>query len=117
VSKPRHRKQYGDPPKRTLVRGYDGPPCPQCGCATQVREHDRIRRRHLRQPYYYTRWYCCVNHHCATTLIMPEAHKVWNRLPPVTEVQAEFEFRPQDDIVLQVLESKRGLEWSRPRRR
>jgi hypothetical protein len=50
-------------------------------------------RRHLRQPYYYTRWYCCVNHYCATTLIMPEAHKVWNRLPPKTEVQAEFEFQ------------------------
>jgi hypothetical protein len=77
MSKHRRRKRYGDPPRRTLVRGYHGPPCPQCGYATQVCEHDRIRRRHLRQR----RWYCCVNHHCATTLIMPEEHKVWNRVP------------------------------------
>lgn len=35
---------------------------------------------------------------------MPEAYKVWNRLPPVTEVQGEFEFRPHD-IALQVLQA------------
>jgi hypothetical protein len=44
----------------------------------QIREHGRIRQKHLRQPYYYSRWYKCRHGDCRTTLVMPEEFKVWN---------------------------------------
>lgn len=42
----------------------------------QVREHAAITEKMLRQAVYYTRWYCCMNHQCRTTLVMPEEHRV-----------------------------------------
>jgi hypothetical protein len=61
------------------VIGTNGPPCPGCGRPTQVREHDRIRPKHLRQPYYFKRWFCCQHEDCPTTLYMREEFKVWNK--------------------------------------
>jgi hypothetical protein len=48
-----------------------GPPCPRCNRAMEVREHGRLRKKHLRQPYYYARWYRCNYGDCRTTLVMP----------------------------------------------
>jgi hypothetical protein len=44
----------------------------------EVREHDRISKKQLRQPYYYSRWYRCSHTDCRTTLVMPAEHIVWN---------------------------------------
>jgi hypothetical protein len=66
----------------------------------QVREHPVITERHLRQPYYFTRWYCCMRKHCRTELVMPKEFKVWT----TQELPASApELRPGDDIVLDVL--------------
>jgi hypothetical protein len=74
----------------------------------QVREHKRIKPKHLRQPFYYRRWYCCLTRECPATLVMPPEFRVWS-VPRLAEAvaQAEFDFDPKDDIALQVLESMR----------
>jgi hypothetical protein len=55
-----------------------GPGCPSCGRPTQIRVHDRIRPKHLRQPYFYERWFRCTYKDCKTTLYMQEKYKIWN---------------------------------------
>jgi hypothetical protein len=74
-----------------VVVSEDGPPCPRCGQPTQAREHDRIRERHLRQPYYFTRWYCCLQSACPTTLIMLEQFKVLNTTQQQAAPELPFE--------------------------
>jgi hypothetical protein len=64
--------------KKYVIVSESGPPCPRCGRPMQIREHDLIREKHLRQPYYYTRWFYCHNRKCKTTLVMREMYKVWN---------------------------------------
>jgi hypothetical protein len=44
----------------------------------QVREHDRIRARQLRAPYYYRRWFYCTHKNCRTTTVMFDEFKVRN---------------------------------------
>ena len=61
-----------------VVIGEAGPPCPRCSRPMQVREHDRIREKQLRQPFYYSRWFCCMHNDCRTTLVMRDEFKVWN---------------------------------------
>jgi hypothetical protein len=50
----------------------DGHPCPRCGGPMQVREYEE----QLPQPSSYTRWFCCMNKTCKTTLVMPARYKV-----------------------------------------
>ena len=69
-------------PRGRIIKSLDGPPCPGCGCATEARKYERIGPKQLMRPLYYSRWYCCMNKHCRTTLIMPEEFKVRNRDPP-----------------------------------
>lgn len=76
--------------KKYVVRDEKGPPCFRCGKPTEVREHDEIRNKQLSQPYYYTRWYCCMNSDCRTTLIMPDAHRVFNEPQNKLEFIGEF---------------------------
>jgi hypothetical protein len=69
--------------KETAARKYvivsnDGPPCPRCRRPMEVREHDQIREKQLRQPYYYSRWFNCRHRDCRTTLCMWDEFKVWN---------------------------------------
>ena len=59
------------------VLGNDGDCCPRCGELTQIREHIAISPKHLRQPFYYSRWFYCFNQNCITTMIMPEKFKVY----------------------------------------
>jgi hypothetical protein len=56
-----------------------GIPCPRCGRPTQIREHARIGEKHLKQPYYFSRWFYCRHRDCRTKLIMREQFKVCSR--------------------------------------
>jgi hypothetical protein len=61
--------------KRTkcIVIPGEGDPCPRCGRPMQIREYDGIGEKELRS---YTRWFCCMNKTCKTTLVMPARYKV-----------------------------------------
>jgi hypothetical protein len=77
--------------KSVAVAGEYGSPCHRCGEVTQVRTHKEIGERQLlRQPFYYRRWYLCVNPKCPTTMIMPEEHQVWNDNAAAQELRAKM---------------------------
>jgi hypothetical protein len=61
---------------RAMVVPGDGDPCPRCGVPMQIREYSNANDKHLRRPYFYSRWFCCMNNNCRTTLVMPERYKV-----------------------------------------
>jgi hypothetical protein len=60
------------------IVSLDGPPCPRCGCVTEIREHERITERELALAFYYSRWYNCGNRNCRTNVIMPPEFRVSN---------------------------------------
>jgi len=62
---------------RPVVPG-EGDPCPRCRVPMQIREYSNLTDKHLHRPYFYTRWFCCMNKSCRTTLVMPERYKVVN---------------------------------------
>jgi hypothetical protein len=62
----------------TVVVGRNGDRCPRCGQRTEIREHRNVTAKELAKPFYYARWFICVNRRCKTTMIMREEHKVWN---------------------------------------
>jgi hypothetical protein len=79
-----------------LVIPGHGDPCPRCGVPMQIREHNGIGEKQLRQPFFYTRWFCCMNLRCKTTVVMPERYKVlqpvvlgdtWDDIPDASEHQ------------------------------
>jgi hypothetical protein len=59
--------------KKCVVIPGDGDPCPRCGKPMQIREYDGVDEKQVRP---YTRWFCCLNKSCKTTLVMPERYKV-----------------------------------------
>lgn len=61
----------------TRSLGIVGPPCRRCGVATEVREHKVIREKELSRPFYYRRWFNCINVLCPTQLIMPADERVF----------------------------------------
>jgi hypothetical protein len=65
------RKKKRQRNRAVVVRG-DGDPCPRCGVPMQIREYSNLTDKDLHQPYFYTRWFCCMNKSCRTTLVMPE---------------------------------------------
>jgi hypothetical protein len=67
--------------RKPIVIPGNGDPCPRCGVPMQIREYDEVTKKKLRQLYFYTRWFCCMNKSCRTTLVMPERHKVINPEP------------------------------------
>lgn len=62
---------------KVVAEGRIGPPCPRCGQDTQVRVHPKITDKLLKQPFYYSEWYYCMNNRCKTSLLMPEKFKVF----------------------------------------
>ena len=64
--------------QKFLVLDKQGPGCPRCGRPMQIREHDRIRPKQLRQPFYYSRWFRCMHKDCKTTIVHRDEFKVWN---------------------------------------
>lgn len=78
--------------KNSKIVSFDGDPCPRCKRATTVYEHLAITEKQLKQSYYFTRWFCCANKHCSTTMIMSEQYKVQNgktkpKQPKVSDTQ------------------------------
>jgi hypothetical protein len=69
------RKRKASRRRRKLLRrgvrvvGAGGPPCPRCGCATEIREHKEITEKQERQKVYYRKWYYCTNRGCDTKTI------------------------------------------------
>ena len=61
-----------------VVEG-EGKRCPRCGKAAQIREHKEITDKHLSQPFYYSKWFCCVEEGCATNVFMLEEFRIWNK--------------------------------------
>jgi hypothetical protein len=53
--------------RRVVIPG-NGDPCPRCGVPMQIREYYEVTKKKLRQSYFYTRWFCCMNKRCRTTL-------------------------------------------------
>jgi truncated hemoglobin YjbI len=41
----------------------------------QIREYDGIDEKQLNQSLF-TRWFCCMNKACKTTLVMPQRYRV-----------------------------------------
>jgi hypothetical protein len=64
-------------PNRMLVPG-DGDPCPRCGMAMQIYEHPQVTKHERRRPFYYSRWFRCMNDRCRTTTVLPDRYRVWN---------------------------------------
>ena len=56
----------------------NGDPCPRCCQPTQIREHDEITEKHLRQPFYFRRWFHCTNPQCRVQMVCAERFKVHN---------------------------------------
>jgi hypothetical protein len=65
---------------RAVVVPGDGDPCPRCDMPMQIREYSNLTDKHSHRPCFYTRWFCCMNKNCRTTLVMPERYKVMNPL-------------------------------------
>jgi len=43
----------------------------------QIREYAGLNdEKEERRPSFYTRWFCCMNKACKTTLVMPLRYKV-----------------------------------------
>ena len=61
-----------------VVTTDKGRACPRCGRPMQIREHDHIRPKQLRQPFYYRRWFRCMHADCKTKIVHREEFKVWN---------------------------------------
>jgi hypothetical protein len=76
--------------RRHIVIPGKGDPCPRCGQATEIREHKCIGARELRRPWYYARWFYCVNPRCRTTVIVVDRYKVFNVKPPVQHRLAQI---------------------------
>jgi hypothetical protein len=74
---PQQHKPKSGSGKTTVIPG-DGDRCPRCSVPMEIREHNGVGDKQVRQSYYYTRWFCCINKSCKTTLVMPERYKVMN---------------------------------------
>jgi hypothetical protein len=61
--------------KKSIVIPGEGDACPGCGQPMQIREYDGVDEKLPSQPFF-TRWFCCMNKACKTTLVMPARYKV-----------------------------------------
>jgi|SRR6516225_10468696 len=65
--------------KKCIVIAGNGDPCPRCGNPMQIREYAGLNEKQERRPSFYTRWFCCLNKACKTTLVMPLHDKAHSR--------------------------------------
>ena len=61
--------------KKCFVIPGEGDACPRCAEPMQIREYDGVDEELPRNPFF-TRWFCCMNKACKTTLVMPARYKV-----------------------------------------
>jgi hypothetical protein len=47
----------------------------------QIREYADSSEKQERRASFYTRWFCCIDKSCRTTLVMPERYKVISPMP------------------------------------
>jgi hypothetical protein len=69
-----------------------GPQCPRCRRTVEVREHDRLRKKHLQQPYYR-----CNYADCRTALVMLPRFIVWNHNSAARRLRRLKAIREQND--------------------
>jgi hypothetical protein len=62
--------------KKFIVIPGEGDPCPRCGNPMQIREYADFEEKQERPASFYTRWFCCINKTCKTTLVMPARYKM-----------------------------------------
>lgn len=77
--------------KSITVLAEKGPPCPRCKQLLQIRKHSSLTEKQKKQPYYYSRWYNCLNPECRTSLVMPKEFIVYNK-PEKQEKRINKEF-------------------------
>jgi len=102
--------------KHVVVAG-NGPPCPGCGRATQIREHDRIRSKQLRAPFYFRRWFCCVHNDGKTTIVLRDEFKVVNKRISKAIRRAQVRRAEERRRHQQRVEAHRAAEERREERR
>ncbi len=84
--------------------------CPRCGRPTQIREHKQITDKQRRQPFYYSRWFFCLNRNCRATLIMRDEFRVWNDNDAARKLQdAETNVGKVSDAILNQLTPPGGV--------
>ena len=59
---------------------------------SQIREHPEITPKLLRQPFYYSRWFCCTQRDCRTNIFLFDEYKVIPDGAPI-EVDPDPDFR------------------------
>jgi hypothetical protein len=62
--------------RKCIVIPGDGDPCLRCGEPMQIREYAGLDEEQERHPSVYTRWFCCMDKTCKTTLVMPARYKM-----------------------------------------
>ena len=77
-----------------------GVPCIKCGKPTQTREHLFMREKHYKQPYYYSKWFNCINKDCNSTLFMREEDRVWNKNAAAQNIKLLEEDRENQQRIL-----------------
>ena len=65
--------------KKCVVIPGEGDPCPRCGKPMQIREYAGPNKKQEGRASFYTRWFCCMNKSCKTSLVMPVRYKVAER--------------------------------------
>jgi hypothetical protein len=79
-----HMKKKMRQRDRAVVVPGDGDPCPRCGVPMQMREYSNSTNQYLRRPYFYTRWFCCMNKSCDLIRLRPGTRRIrfWNQIRP-----------------------------------
>jgi hypothetical protein len=62
--------------QKCIVISGDGDPCPRCRKPMQIREYVDLKEKQEGRVRFYTRWFCCMNKMCKTTLVMPERYRM-----------------------------------------
>jgi hypothetical protein len=65
-----------DSAQKCIVVPGVGDPCPRCGEPMQIREYADPKEKQEERAYFYTRWFCCINKTCKTTLVMPARYRM-----------------------------------------
>jgi hypothetical protein len=81
--------------KKYRVIEPDGTTCPRCDSVAETRVHAAITEKQLKQPFYYKRWYVCLNEHCKTNIFMLDDWKVKNKNGAALELEAKNDFAEQ----------------------
>lgn len=69
------------------VIGYDKQ-CPKCNQKLQVRTHKYLTEKQKRAPFFYEKWYACINHDCYYQLNLEE-DKVFNKNDMATYLKSK----------------------------